>query len=94
LPGRKDTENIYTMEQQSGDENAKNKGGRPKKKTILYNRKITLYLSDAESGQLDEFLEHGWKDENYSSAARFLLLRSLNQWEKKGKKPVGLQGEF
>lgn len=82
------------MEQQSGNENAKNKGGRPRKKAILYNHKITLYLSDAESGQLEEFLEHGWRDQNYSSAARFLLLRSLQQWEKKGKKPVGSRGEF
>ena len=82
------------MEEQSGNENVKNKGGRPKKKAILYNRKITLYLSDTESARLDEFLKQGWRDENYSSAARFLVLRSLNQWEKKGKKPVGLRGEF
>ena len=82
------------MEQQPGNENAKNKGGRPKRKTTLYNHKITLYLSGEESGQLDEFLQRGWRDENYSSAARFLLLRSLQQWQKKGKKPVGLRSEF
>jgi hypothetical protein len=91
---KKKTLKTYVMEQQSGNENAKNKGGRPKKKTTLYNHKTTLYLSDEESSLLDEFLKVGWQDENYSSAARFLLLRSLKQWEKKGKKPVGLRGEF
>jgi hypothetical protein len=78
------------MEQEPG----KNKGGRPKTKTILYNRKVTFYLSDEEYGELDEFLVDGWRDQNCSAAARFLLLRSLRQWQKKGKKPVSLRGEF
>jgi hypothetical protein len=72
----------------------KNKGGRPRTKTTLFNRKVTLYLSDEECRLLDEFLEHGWHDHNTSSGARFLLLSSLRKWETKGRKPVGLQGEL
>jgi hypothetical protein len=78
------------MEQQK-----KNKGGRPSgAKERYFNRKLTLYLSDEEYDLLTEFLKRGWRDHNYSSAARFLLLRSLKQWEKKGKREVSLRGEF
>jgi hypothetical protein len=78
------------MEQQK-----KNKGGRPSgTKERYFNRKVTLYLSDEEYSRLDDFLQHGWRDHNYSSAARFLLLYSLEKWVKKGKKPVSLRGEF
>ena len=91
IAGRKtDIKTAYKMEQQPG----KNKGGRPKTKTILYNRKVTLYLSDEEYAELDDFLETGWRDQNCSAAARFLLLHSLHQWQKKGKKAVGLRGQF
>lgn len=72
----------------------KNKGGRPKTKTRYFNRKVTLYLTDEEYGQLETFLDLGWIDQNYSSAARFLLLHSLEKWAKKGKKPVGLKADF
>lgn len=73
----------------------KNQGGRPSGiKEKYFNRKVTLYLSDEEYGRLEEFLQHGWRDKNYSSAARFLLLHSLEKWAKKGKKPVGLRGDF
>ncbi|HVZ96270.1 MAG TPA: hypothetical protein VG847_05300 [Chitinophagaceae bacterium] len=72
-----------------------NKGGRPSgAKEKYFNRKVTLYLSDEEYELLSEFLQRGWRDHNYSSAARFLLLRSLKQWEKKGKREVSLRGEF
>jgi hypothetical protein len=73
----------------------KNKGGRPSgTKERYFNRKLTLYLSDEEYDLLTEFLQRGWRDHNYSSAARFLLLRTLKQWEKKGKREVSLRGEF
>ncbi len=73
----------------------KNKGGRPSgTKEKYFNRKVTLYLSDEEYELLSEFLQGGWRDHNYSSAARFLLLSSLKQWEKKGKREVSLRGEF
>jgi hypothetical protein len=73
----------------------KNKGGRPSgTKERYFNRKVTLYLSDEEYERLGTFLERGWRDHNYSSAARFLLLNTLEKWEKKGRKQVSLRGEF
>ncbi len=75
----------------SGSE--KNKGGRPKK-IRYYNHKLTLYLSDEEYSQLEDFLRVGWYDFNHSAAGRFLLLHSLQQWIKKGKKKAGFLGEF
>ena len=78
------------MEQQQ-----KNKGGRPSgTKERYFNRKVTLYLSDKEYELLSDFLQRGWQDQNYSSASRFLLLHSLQQWEKRGQKKVDLQGRF
>lgn len=77
------------------EQKEKNKGGRPSgTKQRYFDRKVTLYLSDEEYERLGTFLDRGWRDHNYSSAARFLLLRSLGQWEKKGKKEVSLRGEF
>lgn len=73
----------------------KNKGGRPSgTKKRYFNRKVTLYLSDGEYELLSDFSQRGWRDQNYSSATRFLLLHSLQQWEKKGQKNVDLQGRF
>lgn len=73
----------------------KNQGGRPSgTKDKYFNRKVTLYLSDDEYSLLSEFLQHGWRDYNYSSAARFLLLNSLEKWVKRGRKPVGIRGDF
>lgn len=78
------------MEQQKNS-----KGGRPSgTKERYFNRKVTLYLSDDEYSLLSEFLQRGWKDHNYSSATRFLLLYGLKKWEKKGKREVSLRGEF
>lgn len=82
------------MEEQPVSENGKNKGGRPKKTTTLYNRKVNLYLSDEEYAELDDFMTTGWGDDNRSSASRFLLLHTLRQWQKKGKKPIGIRGQF
>jgi hypothetical protein len=77
------------------EEQKKNKGGRPARaKEKYFNRKVTLYLSDEEYDLLSEFIQRGWRDHNYSSATRFLLLRSLQQWVKKGKREVSLRGEF
>jgi len=77
------------------EQKEKNKGGRPPgSKEKYYNRKLTLYLSDEEQGRVADFLEHGWLGQNYSSGARFLLLHSLEQWEKRGGKQVSLRGKF
>ena len=79
-----------SMEQQE-----KNKGGRPfGTKERYFNRKVTMYLSDEEYKLLSDFIERGWRDLNYSSATRFLLLHSLRHWEKKGGKKVDLHGRF
>ncbi len=77
------------------EEKEKNKGGRPAgTKNKYFDRKVTLYLSDEEYELLSEFLERGWRDHNYSSATRFLLLYGLKKWEKRGKREVSLRGEF
>lgn len=77
------------------EQSKKNQGGRPSGiKDKYFNRKVTLYLSDEEYSLLSEFLKHGWRDHNYSSAARFLLLHGLQKWEKRGKKQVSLRGDF
>lgn len=91
---KKNLKTLEKMEEQPVSENEKNKGGRPKKTTTLYNRKVNLYLSDEEYAELDEFLTTGWRDDNRSAASRFLLLRSLRQWQEKGKKEVSLRGKF
>jgi len=77
------------------EQKEKNKGGRPPgSKEKYYNRKLTLYLSDEEYDRVADFLEYGWLGQNYSSGARFLLLHSLEQWEKRGGKQVTLRGKF
>lgn len=83
-----DTTNDNTAEQ------PKNKGGRPKTNATLYNRKVTFYLSDEEYDRLTAFLDLGWRSANYSSGARYLLLRSLKQWEQKGKKQIDIRRDF
>lgn len=72
----------------------KNRGGRPKGKPIYFNHKLTLYLSEDEYRRFMEFSEKGWCDYNFSRSARFLLLHTLEDWERKGKKKVGSLAEF
>ena len=72
----------------------KSKGGRPKGKQRYLNFKLTLYLSEDEYRQFMEFSEKAWYDHNLSRSARFLLLHTLEDWERKGKRKVGFGGEY
>lgn len=70
------------------EDSPKKKGGRSRNKKKYFNLKLTLYLSDEEYARFEEFTAKGWPDYNYSGAARFLLLRTLEDWEREGKKRI------
>ena len=73
----------------TGD-NPKNKGGRPKGRPKYGNCKLTLYLSEEEIQLFQAFVNEGWHDKNSSGAGRYLLLSTLHDWDKKGRKMIGL----
>lgn len=64
----------------------KKKGGRPSRKPKYANCQLNIYLSEDEFKLFNEFVAEGWYDKNSSGAGRFLLMRSLHEWVKKGRK--------
>jgi hypothetical protein len=67
-------------------EPAPKKGGRPSGKPKYANYQLNIYLSEDEFRFFHEFVTEGWYDKNASGAGRFLLMRSLHEWVKKGRK--------
>jgi hypothetical protein len=67
-------------------EEAPKKGGRPSGKPKYANCQLNIYLSEDEFRLFHEFVAEGWYDKNASGAGRFLLMRSLHEWVKKGRK--------
>jgi hypothetical protein len=66
----------------------KNKGGRPKGKPKYGNFKLNIYLSEEEFRLFKDFIAEAWPDKNSSSAGRYLLMRTLHDWESKGRRRV------
>jgi hypothetical protein len=64
----------------------KNKGGRPKGGRQYANCRLNIYLSAEEFKFFREFVGEGWYDKNASVAGRYLLLRALHEWDRKGRK--------
>lgn len=66
----------------------KNKGGRPKGKPKYGNFKLNIYLSEEEFKLFKGFIAEAWHDKNSSGAGRYLLMRTLHEWGRKGRKRV------
>ena len=82
-------ENKITVESQDNAvEIRKKKGGRPKGKTDSAACKVTLYLTEDEYEMLTEFAKTAWHTFSYSGAGRYLILKGLMEWQKKGKRKV------
>jgi hypothetical protein len=68
------------------NEPAPKKSRRPLGKPKYANCHLNIYLSEDEFRFFHEFVAEGWYDKNASGAGRFLLMRSLHEWVKKGRK--------
>lgn len=79
---------IAKEEQEDAGEMKKNKGSTPKGKPDCTTRKLTSYITEKEHQLLIEFAKTAWHTFNYSGAARYLVLQSLKEWVRKGKKEV------
>ena len=66
----------------------KNKGGRPKGKPKYGNFKLNIYLSEGEFRLFKDFIAEAWHDKNSLGAGRYLLILSLHDWVKKGKRKI------
>ena len=64
----------------------KNKGGRPKGKPKYGNFKLNIYLSEEEFRLFKDFIAEAWHDKNSSGAGRFLLMKMLHEWVRKGRR--------
>jgi hypothetical protein len=66
----------------------KNKGGRPKGRPKYGNFKLNIYLSEEEFKFFKDFIAEAWHDKNSSGAGRYLLVRMLHEWVKKGRQKI------
>jgi len=66
----------------------KNKGGRRKGKPKYGNFKLNIYLSEEQFGVFKDFIAEAWHGKNSSGAGRYLLMRTLHEWGKKGRRRV------
>jgi hypothetical protein len=54
-PSKKGSKSVPSGSRQYQSLVSKNRGGRPRKTPLYYNRKVTLYLGDEEYESLNEF---------------------------------------